>query len=154
MIFDNNDRLLFTAQTGYLTPVPDTTTQLVSSAGFAGNPNAGAVITGTAASNALEIRGDGYTLPLHLLIRYTGGQNTGGANTAQFTLQTSPDNATWTDFMTSGQVPLQTTPAASGSVDLPFQSQARYIRLNTVIAGSGTAPTITVLSADLIVANP
>lgn len=112
----------------------------------------GAVLTATEPSLAIDLvdGGIGYTQPFYLVVRYSLAANASGSNTVQFNSQKSTDNITWFDTG-SGAADLLTltTTALSGVVNVPVETRNRYVRLNTVIGGAGSTPTVTILSCDL-----
>lgn len=79
--------------------------------------------------------------PVQGIVNITAIKTSATNETYTFTLQDSPDNATWTN-----RSPATVATAVGGLVVSGFIEQ-RYVRLSVVLAG--TAPTITVLDCYL-----
>ncbi|MFC0683045.1 Bbp16 family capsid cement protein [Novosphingobium clariflavum] len=69
----------------------------------------------------------------------------------QVTVQTSPDNATWTDVLSGRAVPLASLVAGYQffvPAEFPEGTRARYVRLNYTVVG--TAPTTGAITAGVV----
>lgn len=73
-----------------------------------------------------------------------------GLTSIDVQLQSSTDNSTWTTVATTGAIPLAKLKAGYefGFNGLPLEAKGRYLRLNYVVVGTGTAGNITAGIAD------
>lgn len=97
-----------------------------------------------------SFQGTGLNIPtgtplrgLSAMVLYSAATNASGSNTVSWTLDTSPDNSTWTTMATGEtQVALSTT-AQAGEFEIPLETAQPYVRLSVAFAGAGSTPTVT-----------
>lgn len=109
-------------------------------------------IAATASGTGIDL-GAGGALPagtprrgLVARVLVTTASNASGANTVDFTIDHSSDNATWKTCagaaLGANDTLTLSTSAQSREVFIPFETVQRYIRLTATIAGAGTVPTV------------
>lgn len=114
------------------------------------------VASAAATINGASIDRQAHSMPLSAIMRTSTGAETGApsAVSVQSTLQHSPDNSTWTNFLFDGTNTAQGAAIAAVNTDQNYAVDLalayRYVRISTVVGFTGgTSPTIGV-SAGLI----
>jgi hypothetical protein len=104
---------------------------------------ASAAITASANSTAIDLKGTPRR-GLKAQIDYSAATNASGSNSFTFSIEHSDDNSTFYALSSgaSAVVTLSTT-AQAGEIHIPFETDKRYVRLVSTLAGAGSTPTIT-----------
>lgn len=111
----------------------------------------GKAVTASGASDAVDLSAGGDAIGQELTFHAIVGATFAGLTSLAVKIQTSDDNATWTDSVSGPAVPLAELVAGKDvfCVRVP-QGLKRYVRLYYTVSGTGTAGTITsFMSKDL-----
>ena len=100
-------------------------------------------ITTTANSSVIDLQEPGDAVGQELTIRTVVTNTFAGLTNVQIKLQTSADNGTWEDALLSPTIPLAKLKKGAEifCVRVPHGLK-RYVRMNYVVSGTGTAGTL------------
>lgn len=110
--------------------------------------------TATFASTGVNIPSGTPRRGLFARVIYSAATNASGSNTVTFEVDVSTDNSTWfAKTIDNEHVVNLTTTAKSGEFHIPIETSDAYVRLQAVVAGAGSTPTIT-YQGDLVLGRP
>ena len=110
--------------------------------------------TATFASTGVNIPSGTPRRGLFARVVYKNASNASGANAVTFEVDVSTDNSTWfAKTVDNEHVVNLTTTAKSGEFHIPIETSDAYVRLQAVVSGAGSTPTIDYF-ADLVLGRP
>ncbi len=111
--------------------------------------------TATFASTGVTLNGGTPRRGLFARVVYKNASNASGSNTVTFEVDVSPDGgSTWyAKTIDNEHAVALTTTAKSGEFHIPIETSDTMIRLQAVVSGAGSTPTIDYF-ADLVLGRP